>query len=229
MIKLENVNYKIEGQKILKNINIEIKKGDYISIIGLNGSGKSQLALLLAGVISNYEGNYFFHNELVKANDILGKKCGIVFQRPENQFFSSIVKNDIAFGLENLKLPHDKMEEKIDNILKKLNILKLKEKNVNNLSGGERQLVALASILVMDFDFYIFDEITSMLDQKYHKIVFSIIKKLKREGKTIIYITHNIEEMKLAEKIFIMKKNTIVESLDKEKFNEKILEKYQLI
>ncbi|BDV02609.1 MAG: energy-coupling factor transporter ATPase [Candidatus Hepatoplasma vulgare] len=229
MIKLENVSYSIENEKILKNINIEIKKGDYISIVGLNGSGKSQLALLLAGVISNYEGNYFYNNELVKSNYILGKKCGIVFQRPENQFVSSIVKNDIAFGLENLNISQQKMEGKINKILEKLNILKLKEKNVNNLSGGERQLVALASILIMDFDFYIFDEITSMLDEKYFKIVFSIIKKLKEEGKTIIYITHNLKEIRFAEKVFIMKDNTIIESLNKEQLTNDILKKYQLI
>lgn len=229
MIRLKNINLKKNNINILKNINFSIEKGDLIVILGLNGSGKSQLAMLLSGLIDNYEGEYFWEKKIINNREILGKKCGIVFQKADNQFFSSIVKNDLAFGLENRNVPQEEMKLKVDNILKKLKIEDLKNKNVNFLSGGEKQKAAIASILILDFELLIFDEVTSMLDDSSSKQIFEIIKELHKEGKTIIYITHKIEEISIADKVLIMEEGEIKEFLNAKEINNSILKKYELI
>jgi len=196
-----------EKKKGLNKINIEIKKGDWVAILGHNGSGKSTLAKTLVGLLEPQEGEIYIDE--VKLTDEtaydLRKKIGIVFQNPDNQFVGVTVKDDIAFGMENLCVPRAEMLEKIDFYAKKVGMEKYLDKQPSNLSGGQKQRVAIAGILAMHSDILIFDEATSMLDPYTRNDLIEYIKTLNEEGLTIIMITHDVNEALLANKMLIMK------------------------
>lgn len=205
MLELRNITYKYNNDFIaIKNFNLKIKSGEFVAVVGRNGSGKSTLALILSGILKDYEGKFYINGKL-PSSEFFRKKIGILFQDPDNQLVSSIVKTDIAFGLENRKIEPHKMDEYIDQALKRLDIYHLKEFPVTSLSGGEKQKVALAGIFVMNFDIFIFDEATSMLDPESAKEILEEIQRLHKMGKTIIMITHKQKEAKLAERIIELK------------------------
>lgn len=213
MIKIENVSFKNKKQQqILKGINLEINQGDFISVVGNNGSGKTTFFKILAKLekCSNGEIKYL-NNESI----------GMIFQNPNNQLFSSIVANDIAFGLENINTPKNKFDEIIDKVLNDLNIMHLKKRNVNTLSGGEIQRVAIASILALNYDVIIFDESTSMLDAKNSFILMKLMEELnKKHQKTIIFITHQWYDIKFSKKVFYFQKLLPVEIYETQEFLE---------
>ncbi|NOQ50281.1 MAG: ATP-binding cassette domain-containing protein [Mycoplasmataceae bacterium] len=209
-IKLESITLKYKNIPLFNNLNLKINKGEYVSIIGSNGSGKTTLAHILSGMIKNFTGNYFFDDALV-TEEKLRLTVGILFQNPDNQLVASIVKNDIAFGLENRRVKSFLLMDKmIDEVLHKLNIFNLKNRNVNTLSGGQKQKVAIASILVLNFDVIILDEATSMLDPFSRNELMEIMQQLNDEGKTIIHITHHMEESKKADRIIVLDKGKII-------------------
>lgn len=175
--------------------------------MGHNGSGKSTLAKALVGLIEPDEGKILI--EGVELNEETAydvrQKIGIVFQNPDNQFVGVTVKDDIAFGLENLCVPREEMLKRIDFYAKKVQMEKYLNKEPQELSGGQKQRVAIAGILAMQTDIIIFDESTSMLDPSAREELMSYIKKLHQEGLTIIMITHDINEALLADKLLILK------------------------
>ncbi len=195
MVKLFGLNYR----GILRDINLEIKEGEFISLVGSNGSGKTTLAMLLADLLMDSPKEAFE----------LKKKPAIVFENPDNQIIGTTVEEDIAFGLQNLQKSREEMHSIIDSVLTKLGILELKERTISSLSGGQKQKVAFASLLALDYDFYILDEVTSMLDPISKKMVTNLIKDLHKEGKTIIQITHFIEELELTERTIVMERGKI--------------------
>lgn len=212
-INLEKLtlNYLHNQNPVLKQVDLTINQGDYIALIGANGSGKSTLALLLAGFFNNYDGKYFLNNFEI-TNEMIRGKIGILFQNPDNQLVSSIVESDIAFGLENRNINKLTMQQKVLEILKKLNLLNYKEANVNLLSGGQKQKLALAGLLVLDLDFYIFDEATAMLDRDSRNEILQLIDNLNKiENKTILHITHHLSEAFLAQRILIINNGVISE------------------
>ncbi|BDU67495.1 MAG: hypothetical protein TYPL_1480 [Candidatus Tyloplasma litorale] len=216
MINLKNVNYK----NILKNINLKIEKGEYISLIGSNGSGKTTLANLLSGLLE----------EQIEGMKI-DKKIALVFENPDNQLIGTTVEDDISFGLRNMQLSREVMQRKITQILDELDIFELKKREISSLSGGQKQKVAFASLLVLDFEVYILDEVTTMLDPESKELVLELISKLNKEGKTIIQITHFLEEVKLSKRTIVMKNAQIVYDGDTEKLleNENLLIENRLI
>ncbi len=217
MLSIRNLNYK----NILKNINLELKKGEYISLVGSNGSGKSTLGLLLSGLLaSEFDGE-------VK----LKSKSAMVFENPDNQIIGTTVEDDIAFGLQNLQLPREEIISRIDSVLKKLKIENLKKRDITTLSGGQKQKLAFASLIALEYEFYILDEVTSMLDPESKDLILSLIKDLHEEGKTIIQITHFIEEVERTERTVIIKEGEIVfdDSTSKLMNDKKILEDNRLI
>ena len=234
--KIENVSYKypLEEKQTLKNINIEIKKGEFWAVIGKNGSGKTTLCNILRRFVPD-----FYKGELTGKITLEGKelkdysqkeivqKIGFVFQNPFTQI--SGVKNtvfeEIAYGLENLGIERETIISEVEKILKLLEIEKLRDKNPYNLSGGQKQRVALASIIAMNPDILVIDEPTSQLDPKGTEDIFKIINLMANEGKTIILVEHKLELIaEYAENILVLDEGEIILSgKANEVLNNKIL------
>lgn len=214
MIRLEKVSYSYpDGTPALENVNLAIKKGEFIGIIGKNGSGKSTLALHLNGLLKPQKGKVMIRGMDTRDPSKLSgirKFVGIVFQNPETQFVGRTVEEDLAFGPENLCLPPVEIRKCVDTALAETGFEKYRYRSPKTLSGGQGQCVALAGILAMRPECLIFDEVTSMLDPDSGTAVLERIKKLQGKGKTIIYITHNLEELHVADRIIVMEKGRIV-------------------
>lgn len=214
MIRLEKVSYNYpDGTPALKNINLGINKGEFIGVIGRNGSGKSTLALQLSGLLKPDAGRVMIRGmdtrEPSKLPEIR-KLVGIVFQNPETQFVGRTVEEDLAFGPENLCLPSIEIRKCVDMALAETGFEKYRYRSPKTLSGGQRQCVALAGILAMKSECLIFDEVTSMLDPESGITVLKTVKKLNKNGKTIVYITHNLEELHDVDRILVMDKGNII-------------------
>lgn len=213
MIRLEKVSYSYpDGTPALENINLVIKKGEFIGVIGKNGSGKSTLALQLSGLLKPQTGKVMIRgmdtHDPLKLPEIR-KLVGVVFQNPETQFVGRTVEEDLAFGPENLCLPPIEIKKCVDMALAETGLEKYRYRSPKTLSGGQGQCVALAGVLAMRPECLIFDEVTSMLDPESGIAILETIKKLHQKGKTIVYITHNLEEVHDADRILVMEKGKI--------------------
>lgn len=219
MIKFDNVThfYNLgEEEKIasLSEINLEINKGDFISIIGANGSGKSTLAKHMNGLLIPSKGNVFVENlntkDWEKIWDIR-KMVGMVFQNPDNQLVATTVEDDIAFGLENIGIELEEMKRRVDWSIDIVGLNELRNKEPHLLSGGQKQRVVIAGALAMHTSYLVLDEPTSMLDPKGRKEVLEIIKRLnKEENITIIYITQFMSEAAQFDNIIVLDKGRII-------------------
>lgn len=221
-LKLKNINYKypLSENQVLKNVNIDIKKGEFWAVIGKNGSGKTTLCNLLRGFIPDfYKGE--LSGEVIVENRKLSeyspeeivKKIGFVFQNPFTQIsgVKETVFEETAFGLENLGLEVDYIRDKVEEVLKLLQIEHLRNKNPYELSGGQRQKVAFASIIAMDPEILIIDEPTSQLDPQGTEEIFKIINMLSEKGKTVILVEHKIELIgEYAEKVIVLDEGEII-------------------
>ena len=232
MIKIENLNFKYKKEEnILKNINLDIKEGECIAVVGKNGSGKSTLAKLIAGIMKPTKGDIFIDDINTKNKHEyinLRKKIGIVFQNPENQILFNNLDDEISFALNNLNL--DNKELRINEALKKVKIEKEKIGDIDELSLGQKQRIAIAGVLAVNPKYIVLDEPTTMIDSEGKEAVYSIIKTLKNSGYTIIYITNNTEEIFLADRIIILDEGKIAETILKEDLVNKteILSNYNL-
>ena len=220
--KLEDVSYKypLEDREILKNINLDIKKGEFWAVIGKNGSGKTTLCNVLRRFIPDFykgelKGKITLEGKELKdysAKEIV-QKVGFVFQNPFTQIsgVKETVFEEIAFGLENLALDAEYIRKRVEETLKLLHIEELKDKNPYELSGGQGQKVALASIIAMDPEIMVIDEPTSQLDPKGTEEIFEIIDILKKEGKTIILVEHKLELIaEYAEKVMVLDEGEMI-------------------
>lgn len=229
IIKVENLCFEYDpGLKTIHNISFQIKKGEYVAILGHNGSGKSTIAKLLIGLLEKKSGNIIIdHKELNLENLYkIREKIGIVFQNPDNQFIGATVRDDIAFGLENICIPREKMDELIERYAKRVRMDQFLDHEPTKLSGGQKQRVAIAGILAMSPSIIILDESTSMLDPRGRKEINELIRELKEDKEmTIISITHDIEEAKNADRILLLNKGEIVGDDQPETLlmNEKLL------
>lgn len=232
MIKIQNVKFKYRDEKyILNDINLEINEGECIAIVGKNGSGKSTFAKLISGIMKPTRGNIFIDeiNTRDKEQYInLRKKIGIVFQNPENQIIFNNINDELAFALKNLKL--NDIELRIREALEKVKIDKEKIEDLDELSLGQKQKITIAGVLAVNPPYIVFDEPTTMIDSEGKEAVYKVIKNLKENGYTIIYITNNTEEIILADKIMILDNGQIVEVIQKKELVDKaeILKKYNL-
>ncbi len=214
MIQIKDIcfSYK-KGEEVLKNLNLDIKKGQWISIVGHNGSGKSTLSKLLVGLIKQSSGEVIVDDIILNEESVndIRKKIGIVFQNPDNQFVGVTVKHDIAFGLENRNKAVNEMNEIINNTSSLVNMDKFLEEEPHNLSGGQKQRVAIASILALDTDYIIFDEATSMLDPKGVEDISKLIKVIQEmKDKTIITITHDLNLAKHSDVVVVLKDGEVI-------------------
>lgn len=226
MIQIQNVNFKYkEGKEILKDINLQIKEGEFISIIGKNGSGKSTLARLIAAITEPTAGSITIDEidtkDAKKFFDIR-KKIGMVFQNPESQIIFGKVYDDMAFALKNLKM--NQIEERIKTALQKVEMETYEQKESFALSLGQKQRITIASVLAVDTPYLVLDEPTAMLDPKGKDEIYKIIQELKKQGYTIIYITNVIDEILLSDKIIIMEDGKIAHTFYKTEIMEHIQE-----
>lgn len=193
---VSDVNYAYQdGTEAIKNINLNIKRGELIGIMGKNGAGKTTLVRTLNGLIRPTKGSIYIDGENIKSQSIgsISKKVGIVFQNPNHQVFSMTVEDEIKFSLKSLNLHKEEIQNRTLNILKTFNLEKYRERSPLNLSGGELKKLAAASIICRDPDILIFDEPTLGQDANEIDFFVKLIKEEIKKKKTIIIITHNIE------------------------------------
>lgn len=219
-------SYEKEGPKALNGLSFSLPIGKYIAVIGHNGSGKSTLAKIIAGLINDFQGELTVFGEKMDKNSVqsLRKRMGLVFQNPDNQFVGSTVRDDIAFGLENRRVPSEDMEGIIRKYAEEVGMLDYLDKSPENLSGGQKQRVAIAGILAMNPDLVIYDEATSMLDPVGKKEILDLTKRMREKNPslTILSITHDIEEAYQADYVLVLNKGKLIlEGSPKDVFSHK--------
>lgn len=212
IIELKNVNFSYNEKKIFENFNLKIKKGTYTTIIGNNGSGKSTLIRLLLGLIV-CEGEILINNKTLNTKNLYNiiKKIGVVFENPDDQFVAETVKDDIAFSLENMNINKKEIEKRIYKIAKLLDITDILDREPHSLSGGQKQIVSLASALVIDPDILILDEAMTMIDLDTRNKIYKILEQVNKiNGITIINVTHDMDETLYGDNLIIIDNGNIV-------------------
>ena len=221
-IRFSNVVFGYNRKQLvptIKNISFDIYDGEYICVVGSNGSGKSTISKILVGLLKPWSGSVFVYGTLI-SNFTLKKlrdNVGVIFQNPDNQFIGLTAEDDIAFGLENRLVNSTRMWPIIKQVAGIVNIEQLLHLNASQLSGGQKQRVAIASVLAMDPKIIIFDESTSMLDPTSKKDLKELMIILKEKyHKTIISITHDMEEIINADRVLVIK-NGLLQEFDEPK------------
>lgn len=220
MIKIEGATYEYKSliddsiQQAVKEINLEVKSGEFLVILGHNGSGKSTLAKLMNGLLEPTKGSVFVMGMNTQDSDKIWnirEKVGMVFQNPDNQIVATIVEEDVAFGPENLGVSPKEIRRRVDESLAIVDMTEYKKHAPHLLSGGQKQRVAIAGILAMEPDCIIFDEPTAMLDPTGRIEVINTIKRLNKvEHKTIVLITHYMDEAVEGDRILVMEQGEVV-------------------
>ena len=218
MIKAEKIKFEYSshsGDKSLavKSVDMSIKKGEFVAILGHNGSGKSTMAKLMNALLVPSEGVLLVKEIDTKDESKLWEirqAAGMVFQNPDNQIVATIVEEDVAFGPENLGVPSDEIRRRVDEALKTVDMYDYKLHSPSLLSGGQKQRVAIAGLIAMRPECIILDEPTAMLDPSGRKEVVDTIKLLNKEGITIILITHFMDEAVNADRIYVMEKGEVL-------------------
>ncbi len=224
--------YSPDEEKVIKNIDLKIEKGSYVAILGHNGCGKSTLAKLLCGILLPTEGQILIDGadtaDESKSFEIR-KKCGMVFQNPDNQLVASVVEEDVAFAPENLGLPREEIRRRVDKALETVDMTAYAKNATYKLSGGQKQRIAIAGMLAMSPECIIFDEATAMLDPTGRKEIVAAMKRLNSEiGITVVTITHYMNEAVEADRIIVMNSGEIIaDGTPKEIFSE--VEKLQSV
>lgn len=225
IIEIKNLSFQYEGssKKVLKNLNIDIKEGEFICVLGHNGSGKSTLAKLINAQYIPTEGDILVANMNTKDDDNLWnirEMCGMVFQNPDNQLVATIVEEDVALGPENLGVPREELRKRVDECLELVGMSEYKRHSPALLSGGQKQRIAIAGILAMNPKCLLMDEPTAMLDPQGRKDILDTVLKLREMGKTIIHITHYMEECVNADRIIVINEgNVVLEGTPREVFS----------
>ena len=218
IIQVENLifSYDKQGQQkpTINNLSFNVKKGEYLAIVGHNGSGKSTLAKLLNGLLTPDSGSVMvegFSTLDKKSLFEIRKRVGVVFQNPDNQIVASIVEDDVAFGPENLGVPRKEIGERIDYALQAVDMQAFRNKSPMHLSGGQKQRIAIAGVLALKPQVLVLDESTAMLDPVGRREVLQAVKKLNKEtGVTVIAITHYMEEVVDADRVIVLSGGEIV-------------------
>ncbi len=214
IIEIENISFRYDegedGQapeKALDGLSLSIERGSFVAVTGSNGSGKSTLAKHLNALLIPSEGRVLVDGMDTADEELIWeirRRVGMVFQNPDNQLVSSVAEDDVAFGAENLGIPSAEIRERVDRALKAVGMYDQRKKGAHLLSGGQKQRIAIAGILAMGPECIVLDEPTAMLDPRGRADLMETLKALNADGKTIILITHFMEEAALADRMIVM-------------------------
>ena len=199
----------------LDDLSFHVKRGEWLSIIGHNGSGKSTTVRLLDGLLAAESGQIFIEGDLLTEDNVwdIRHKIGMVFQNPDNQFVGATVEDDVAFGLENKDIPLDEMKERVAKALDLVGMSEFADREPSRLSGGQKQRVAIAGALAMQPDIIILDEATSMLDPEGRLELIKMIREIRKQYQmTVVSITHDLDEVALSDRVLVMKKGKVESS-----------------
>ncbi|HEM4286634.1 TPA: energy-coupling factor transporter ATPase [Streptococcus suis] len=218
IIEVKNLKYKYnqeDEQYTLNDVSFHVKQGEWLSIIGHNGSGKSTTVRLIDGLLEAESGDIYIDGDALTIDNVWDKRrlIGMVFQNPDNQFVGATVEDDVAFGLENQGIPLEEMRSRVDEALELVGMTDFKTREPARLSGGQKQRVAIAGVVALRPKIIILDEATSMLDPEGRLDLIKIVCEIKeRHGMTVISITHDLDEVALSDRVIVMK-NGQVESI----------------
>lgn len=223
-IIVKNLSYRYKNnKKVLSNINIELERGRSLGIIGTNGSGKTTFCYCLCGIIPHFFNGKMEGNVLINGKDTrdvplrrMSKKIGIILQNPNDQLMMPTVEDEIAFGLENNLIERAEIKRKIDTVINELEINDIRHSRTENLSGGQKQIAAIAASLVLEPNILIFDEVLSMLDEWASARIIKIIKQLKNKEKTLVIIDHTNQTLGLLDEVLVLENGKTLQQGNKE-------------
>jgi len=216
IIELKEIVFEYYGEentRALDNLTYSINEGEWVAIIGHNGSGKSTQAKVINGLIAAKSGDVFIDGDKLTEENVwdIRSKVGMVFQNPDNQFVGATVEDDVAFGLENHGVPREEMVTRVNEALEYVRMSEFATREPARLSGGQKQRVAIAGIVALAPKIVILDEATSMLDPEGRQEVLAVIKKIKAEKNlTVLSITHDIDEAASADRILVMRQGKLI-------------------
>lgn len=215
IIEVKNLTYKYnqeDNHYTLNDVSFHVKQGEWLSIIGHNGSGKSTTVRLIDGLLEAESGDIYIDGDVLTVDNVWDKRrlIGMVFQNPDNQFVGATVEDDVAFGLENQGIPLEEMQTRVNEALELVGMADFKTREPARLSGGQKQRVAIAGVVALRPKIIILDEATSMLDPEGRLDLINIVREIKdRHGMTVISITHDLDEVALSDRVIVMKQGQV--------------------
>ncbi|WP_261035192.1 energy-coupling factor ABC transporter ATP-binding protein [Streptococcus mitis] len=215
IIDVKNLSFRYkESQEYydVKDITFHVKRGEWLSIVGHNGSGKSTTVRLIDGLLEAESGEIVIDGQRLTEENVwnIRRQIGMVFQNPDNQFVGATVEDDVAFGLENQGLSRQEMKKRVEEALDLVGMLDFKKREPARLSGGQKQRVAIAGVVALRPAILILDEATSMLDPEGRRELIETVKGIRKDyDMTVISITHDLEEVSMSDRILVMKKGEI--------------------
>ena len=219
MIELKNVSFRYDKtveEYQIDTVSFHVKQGEWLSIVGHNGSGKSTVVRLIDGLLEAESGEIYIDGKQLTRETIweIRSKIGIVFQNPDNQFVGATVEDDVAFGLENQGIPREEMFQRVEKAIEQVGMLEFKDREPSRLSGGQKQRVAIAGIIALRPTIIILDEATSMLDPEGREDLMAVMRKLQKKFQlTIISITHDLTEIALSDRTLVFQKGKLESSM----------------
>ena len=196
----------------VNNVSFHVKRGEWLSIVGHNGSGKSTTIRLIDGLLEAESGEIWIDGQLLSSENVwdLRRQIGMVFQNPDNQFVGATVEDDVAFGLENQGLPREEMKRRVSESLELVGMLDFKKREPARLSGGQKQRVAIAGVVALRPAILILDEATSMLDPEGRRELIQTVQEIRKDHQmTVVSITHDLEEVAMSDRVLVMKKGQV--------------------
>ena len=215
VIDVKNLSFRYkESQEYydVKDITFHVKRGEWLSIVGHNGSGKSTTVRLIDGLLEAESGEIVIDGQRLTEENVwdIRRQIGMVFQNPDNQFVGATVEDDVAFGLENQGLSRQEMKKRVEEALDLVGMLDFKKREPARLSGGQKQRVAIAGVVALRPAILILDEATSMLDPEGRRELIETVKGIRKDyDMTVISITHDLEEVAMSDRVLVMKKGEI--------------------
>ena len=215
VIDVKNLSFRYkESQEYydVKDITFHVKRGEWLSIVGHNGSGKSTTVRLIDGLLEAESGEIVIDGQRLTEENVwnIRRQIGMVFQNPDNQFVGATVEDDVAFGLENQGLSRQEMQKRVEEALDLVGMLDFKKREPARLSGGQKQRVAIAGVVALRPAILILDEATSMLDPEGRRELIDTVKGIRKDyDMTVISITHDLEEVAMSDRVLVMKKGSI--------------------
>ena len=219
MIELKNVSFRYDKtveEYQIDTVSFHVKQGEWLSIVGHNGSGKSTVVRLIDGLLEAETGEIYVDGKQLTRETLweIRSKIGIVFQNPDNQFVGATVEDDVAFGLENQGIPREEMLQRVEKAIEQVGMLEFKDREPSRLSGGQKQRVAIAGIIALRPTIIILDEATSMLDPEGREDLMAVMRELQKKFQlTIISITHDLTEIALSDRTLVFQKGKLESSM----------------